>query len=177
MFEVKIYSLSNDVLQAVQQFSTLEEALQWIKQGNELGWWQTDPIKEEQINEAESDLSSGNNEQSVIRPATHRYEITNITDRVQEQQIIEQCVQNKQLGMYILESINVEFIKYQFDVNKLYDILLDPDYIFIGRLLQLGYLRYAREFLQNKESKLVQLLGYDLYQWLKEQICMACNKK
>lgn len=182
MFEVKIYRLDDNTLQAIQHFSTLEEALLWIKNGNELGWWKTDSTKEGRANTGNEqqgdafDSLQENAEQRETGHATHRYEIIDITSRVVEQQMADQCMQNRQIGLLILDAINVEFVKYQFDINKLYAILLDPDYVFISRLLQLGYLQYAREYLQNKEGKFIQLLGGDFSLWLKDQICQACSK-
>ncbi|MDW8347254.1 MAG: hypothetical protein RML94_09880 [Bacteroidia bacterium] len=107
-------------------------------------------------------------EQQIIHPATHRYEIEDISAQMEEKEKLIKRIKNIDFGTRLVALIGVH--NQNANLPQLEQILLDNDFIIIRELLYSGSIESAKAKLLAIEEKAKQVFGEGLYDKILQEI-------
>lgn len=172
------------------RFETNEQCLEWLAQGNEQGWWQTEDkvetipavtrvqevevqpeVKDEEGNVIQERIVEMQEvvvepEKVITHPATHTYEITDITDEVNREQALARRMQLRGYGERLIDEISVKNAELGLSLEQLKAIMLDQDAVLVRELLWTGALESAKAVIVEKRSKFEGMMGVEYVGWM-----------
>lgn len=181
------------------RFETQQQALEWLAHGNVQGWWQTEDkvevipaIKEIREVEIQPEVKDeeGNviqervvemqevvlqEEQQIIHPATHVYEIVDITDELNREQALQKRARLRQAGERLIDGMSVKNAKLGLSLEQLKAIMLDQDAVLVRELLWTGSLESAKAVIEEKRSKFEGMMGVEYVGWVLQRIEESLN--
>ncbi|MEO0271676.1 MAG: hypothetical protein ABIM30_01130 [candidate division WOR-3 bacterium] len=194
MFEVRVYSIQWQQLQSMNQFPSRQEALDWLAHGNNQGWWQTEdrveviPAKTEtreveiqpEVRDEDGNVIQERivemqevviePEQRIVHPATHTYEIVDITEELNKQKALERRQRLRLAGERLIDEMSVKNNEMGLSLSQLKAIMLDEDAALVRELLWTGSLESAKAVIEEKREKFEGMMGEEYVGWVLERV-------
>jgi hypothetical protein len=188
MIAIKIYK--NKIQTNEGRFNTEQEAISWLEMGESSGWWKTQETQETipavtQMQEVDIQPEVKDEEGNVIQerivemqevvvepekvithPATHTYEIIDITDEVNREQALARRMQLRSYGERLIDEISAKNAELGLSLEQLKAIMLDQDAVLVRELLWTGALESAKAVIEEKRSKFEAMMGVEYVGWL-----------
>lgn len=188
MIAIKIYK--NGIQTNEGRFNTEQEAISWVEMGESSGWWKTQETQEiipavKEMREVEIQPEVRDEEGNVIQerivemqevvvepekvithPATHTYEIIDITDEVNREQALARRMQLRGYGERLIDEMSVKNAELGLSLEQLKAIMLDQDAILVRELLWTGSLESAKAVILEKRSKFEAMMGVEYVAWV-----------
>lgn len=188
MIAIKIYK--NKIQTNEGRFNTEQEAISWLEMGESSGWWKTQETQETipavtQMQEVDIQPEVKDEEGNVIQerivemqevvvepekvithPATHTYEIIDITDEVNREQALARRMRLRGYGERLIDEMSVKNAELGLSLEQLKAIMLDQDAVLVRELLWTGALESAKAVIEEKRSKFEAMMGKEYVGWL-----------
>jgi hypothetical protein len=192
MIAIKIYK--NKIQTNEGRFNTEQEAISWLEMGESSGWWKTQETQETipavtQMQEVDIQPEIKDEEGNVIQerivemqevvvepekvithPATHTYEIIDITDEVNREQALVRRMRLRGYGERLIDEMSVKNAELGLSLEQLKAIMLDQDAVLVRELLWTGALESAKAVIEEKRSKFEAMMGEEYVGWVLQKI-------